>query len=384
MLYFVELVLFLLTDEIVVSCHDLKAAFSFLCLTENSYLRDFMKNHSYKDMIKSSGRTSRQALTVLRNLQLPNIPPCYHVAYELCEGTDSKLQQQFSELSGDPTDILNDVQSIYYDLVALPQERELIQFSQRFHQLAQSMATSVKGGGNQLRDYANYLKDIKPFLKIGSDDEILDVTTLLIKETEAVHRYATELEDELKNASKHIDKLQEQYTRCREQSNRDHLTGTLNRSGLESAYEEIKMQEEFFPLSVLLVDIDRFKLFNDEYGHLVGDSVLKVIGSTLRKNIKGVDIISRFGGEEFIILLLNTGSTGASIVAEKLRKLVEDLRIKRRNSNEYLKTSTISIGISQLGTGGVLLDAIDEADKALYKAKDLGRNQVISQEDEIS
>ena len=147
---------------------------------------------------------------------------------------------------------------------------------------------------------------------------------------------------------------------------------------MEEAFENLKTEESCFPISVLLADIDQFKQFNDKYGHLVGDSVLKVVSSTLRKNIKGVDIICRFGGEEFLILLLNTSQKNAMSVAEKLRVLVEKLRIKRRNSDEFLKGITICIGVSELNKDEPLMEAIDEADKALFNAKDKGRNCIVS------
>lgn len=336
-----------------------------------------MNDNEYKEMVKTSGRISRQALTVLRSLQLPNIPPCYHVAYEFCENTDGAIKKRIDALEGNPKEVLNDVQHIYFDLVATPQEMELLKFSQRFHQLAKTTAKSLKNGENQLKGYADYLKEIKPFLVDASNEKVLDVTSLLIKETEAVHKHAKELQGKLNEAGEKIEKLQMEHSRYREQANRDPLTSVLNRAGLEEAFDALKTEENSFPISVLLIDIDQFKQFNDEYGHLVGDSVLKVVSSTLRKNIKGVDIICRFGGEEFLILLLNTSHKNALLVAEKLRDLVEKLRIKRRNSNDVLRATTISIGVSELNQHEPLMEAIDDADKALFNAKDKGRNCIV-------
>ena len=342
-----------------------------------------MNDNDYKEMVKTSGRISRQALTVLRNLQLPNIPPCYHVAYEFCQNSDGPITERIDALEGNPEDVLNDVQHIYFDLIASPQEMELLNFSQRFHQLAKTTASSIKDGESQLKAYAAYLKEIKPFLTDASSDKVLDVTSLLIKETEAIHNHAKKLEEKLNGAGEKIEKLQIEHSRYREQANRDPLTGVLNRAGLEEAFDSLKTEENCFPISVLLIDIDQFKKFNDKYGHLVGDSVLKVVSNTLRKNIKGVDIICRFGGEEFLIILLNTGQKNAEVVAEKLRVLIEKLRIKRRNSDEYLKGITISIGITELNKDEPLMEAVDDADKALFNAKDKGRNRIVSKNRQV-
>lgn len=336
-----------------------------------------MEDKTYKEMVKYSGRVSRQALTVLRSLELPNIPSCFHVAYDFCEGSSETLKKEIENLSGTPSDKLNDVQDIYYNLVALPEELEMIKFSRRFHQMAKSTASIMHDGQNQLKMYANYLKEIRPFLESGTEDEILDVTTLLIKETKAVHIYAKELEHKLDRSASEIDNMKIEHSKFREQANRDPLTGMLNRAGLDDAFNNISEDPENFPVSILLTDIDGFKLFNDKYGHLVGDSVLKVVSDTLSKNIKGVDIISRFGGEEFLILLLKTEPENAITVANHLRKLIEKLKIKHRKSAEILQQTTISIGISKLQESESLLEAIDVADKALYTAKHNQKNCVV-------
>ncbi len=336
-----------------------------------------MNGDEYKEMVKASGRISRQALTILRNLQLPNIPPCYHVAYEFCEDSNGPLKNKVNALKGSPSEVLCDIQHIYFDLIASPHELELLKFSQRFHQLAKTTTASVKDGENQLKEYAAYLNEVKPFLTDASGEKVLDVTTLIIKETEAVHQHAKELEKKLNEAANKIEILKNEHSRYREQANRDPLTNVFNRAGLEEAFDNIKMVENYFPVAVLLADIDHFKLFNDEYGHLVGDSVLKVVSNALRKNIKGVDIICRFGGEEFLILLLNTNKENAFIVAENLRELIGKLRIKRRNSDDFLKTTTISIGVSELNKDDPLMEAVDQADQALFIAKNKGRNCIV-------
>ncbi len=339
-----------------------------------------MNDVEYKEMVKSSGRISRQALTVLRNMQLPNIPPCYHVAYEFCQDSNKALNNKLQSLKGNPPDMLSDVQNIYFELIASPHELQLLKFSKRFHQLAKTTATSVRDGENQLKEYATYLQEVKPHLTNDSGEKVLDVTTLLIKETEALHQYAKNLEEQLTEACQKIEKLQSEHLRYREQANRDPLTSMLNRTGLEEAFENIKKKGNCFPISMLLIDIDNFKQFNDEYGHLVGDSVLKVMSNTLRKNIKVVDPICRYGGEEFLILLLNTPLKNGLAVADKLRELVKKLRIKPRNSNDYLEVSTISVGVTELNQRNSLMEKIEEVGQALFKAKEKGGNCVTAKE----
>lgn len=330
----------------------------------------------YNELMSSSGKISRQALMVLRDLEIPNIPACYHVAYELCEDSSSTLKKQMELNKGERGKVLSDVQNIYYELIAQPQEKELQKFADRFHQLVSSTSSSVNLGQKHLADYANYLKEIRPFLEPDSGADVLNVTTLLIKETESVRLHAKEMENKLQSANLQIEQLKDKHSQMKELVRRDSLTGVLNRTGLNDAFSQAEAISDNFPMAVLVADIDRFKVFNDKYGHLVGDSVLKVVSNSLQKNIKGIDIIARVGGEEFIILLMKTNEKDALKVAEKLRLIIEQLRIKKRKSEEYIDRCTLSIGIAQLQKDEEVYDAIEQADKAMYQAKKRGRNRV--------
>jgi len=128
--------------------------------------------------------------------------------------------------------------------------------------------------------------------------------------------------------------------------------------------------------SILMIDIDNFKSINDTYGHKIGDDVIVIISSLLQKQNRKSDIVCRWGGEEFIILLSNTNTNGAIIIAQKIRNLVENSVITLDN-NDQIKF-TISIGISEIYTqyDKDIEDSINRADKALYKAKDSGKNRV--------
>ncbi len=337
-----------------------------------------MNDLEYTEFMRSSGKISRRALMVLRDLEIPNIPACYHVAYELCEDSNpnSRLKEKMESSKGEREKVLNDVQNIYYDLIAVPQEKELKKFAKRFHQLVASTSSSVHQGQKHLADYANYLKDIRPFLEPDSGADVLNITTLLIKETESVRLHAKEMENKLQQAKLQIKQLEDEQLQMKKIVHQDSLTGVLNREGFTEAFTQAKMIQNNFPMAVLVADIDKFKEFNDKYGHLVGDSVLKAVSNSLQKNIKGIDVLARVGGEEFIILLMNTNKKDALKVAEKLRLMIEQLRIKKRKSEEMIDRCTLSIGVAQLQKNDDVYDIIEHADKAMYKAKESGRNNV--------
>ena len=158
----------------------------------------------------------------------------------------------------------------------------------------------------------------------------------------------------------------------------DELTGVFNRRAFEEMFElewsrTIRSNGNF---SALMIDIDNFKNFNDTYGHLQGDKCLKDIAKIIEKTLRRItDEVARLGGEEFIVLLPETGIEGAKVIAEEIRKNVEDLQI----INEGVKTSnfvTVSIGISSVVPTKSMerKSFIDSADKALYIAKKNGKN----------
>jgi diguanylate cyclase len=135
------------------------------------------------------------------------------------------------------------------------------------------------------------------------------------------------------------------------------------------------------PLSLLLFDIDHFKSFNDSYGHLTGDQVLRLVGLSMKQTIKGQDITARYGGEEFAVLLPNTALRQALTVADHIRRAVMAKELKKKSTGEILGRVTISVGVSMLKQGDDPDALIERADACLYAAKRNGRNRVICEAD---
>ena len=156
----------------------------------------------------------------------------------------------------------------------------------------------------------------------------------------------------------------------------DTLTNVFNRRYyLERFKEELERSIKFnYVFSCLMVDIDYFKSFNDRYGHIVGDAILRELSKTIQENIRQIDLLGRFGGEEFSIILSETDKDAAQFAAQRIRLAIQDKRI--RVYDEELKI-TVSIGISTFPYDGKDTETlIDRADSALYQAKQAGKNRV--------
>jgi diguanylate cyclase (GGDEF)-like protein len=156
----------------------------------------------------------------------------------------------------------------------------------------------------------------------------------------------------------------------------DPKTGLLNATAWqrEADGEVARALRSVTPLALLLIDVDHFKRVNDSHGHLMGDEVLRALAAELRQQVRDSDVVGRFGGEEFTVLLPRTDAAGACRIAERLRSSAGGLSIPAEAARINV---TVSIGVSVLGQhGNDLFELLAAADVALYRAKDAGRNQV--------
>jgi diguanylate cyclase (GGDEF)-like protein len=158
----------------------------------------------------------------------------------------------------------------------------------------------------------------------------------------------------------------------------DGLTGVYTRRYFIERFEEEMKRSALRKrsLAFLMIDADHFKNINDQYGHLTGDKVLKEISVIIQENVREIDLVGRFGGEEFCVVLPDTEMDGAKVVAERIRKSAEKKLLKAYDNTLQV---TLSIGIAMYPSDGKILDELmDKSDWALYRAKSQGRNCVIA------
>ena len=204
-----------------------------------------------------------------------------------------------------------------------------------------------------------------------------------MKSTREMRETNKALEDRLTLSKSEISNLQQSLEAIRAESLTDPLTGLGNRKyfdrSIDTAVQNALANGE--PLSLLMFDIDHFKSFNDSYGHLTGDQVLRLVGMSLKQTIKGQDITARYGGEEFAVVLPNTALRQALTVADHIRRAVMSKELKKKSTGEILGRVTISVGVSMLKPGDDTDSLIERADACLYAAKRNGRNRVICEAD---
>jgi diguanylate cyclase len=197
--------------------------------------------------------------------------------------------------------------------------------------------------------------------------------------TESMRQSSIGLTSQIRASQTEISELKVRLDEAHSAASLDPLTSLHNRRGFDRAISSLQSTDPagFASGTLLMADIDHFKRINDNYGHLVGDQVIKAVARVLVKMTKGGDILFRFGGEEFAALLPSTTALAGLTVAEQLRAAVARILVHTA-SGEPLTGITISLGVAEAMVGESMSAWIERTDKALYKSKQDGRNRVTS------
>lgn len=207
------------------------------------------------------------------------------------------------------------------------------------------------------------------------------VEALVMSTREEVTRKA-QLEAQLRNSSNEIRNLREALESTRAEALTDSLTGLANRRHfeemLQKSIDQATLRRE--PFALVMADIDFFKKFNDAHGHLTGDQVLRLVARTMRDKFKDKAVITRFGGEEFAIILPEADLIAGKFGAETVRQALLTRELIKRSTNENLGRITISLGVASYRRGDTAGSLVDRADQALMQAKRDGRNRTVTEE----
>jgi diguanylate cyclase (GGDEF)-like protein len=192
------------------------------------------------------------------------------------------------------------------------------------------------------------------------------------KKTKSYSISMAKLDNEYLVTLSNITEFKDHLEETEEKAYIDHLTKAFNRNKFNEVFEAMIKQSRLIDsaLSLTIIDIDRFKTFNDTYGHLIGDEVLVTMSQTVKKSIRGTDIFARWGGEEFVILFQSTNMEHACIISDKIRQKIQ------ANKHKIAGQITASFGVTEYEKGDTMNSMLKRCDDALYKAKDNGRNRV--------
>ncbi len=196
------------------------------------------------------------------------------------------------------------------------------------------------------------------------------VNYLLTTVNNSANQHKT-LSEALNKTNNEVNELKKKLEVARKEAISDALTGLLNRRGCDEKLQNIDIEETHTSLAI---DIDHFKKINDNFGHFIGDKVLQRVANSIKANISDLDLAVRYGGEEFVVVMVNKTLSEAKVIAEKIRLTISNLKLKQRNSDSYLPQISVSVGIAQTQKEKCWLELFKRADEALYQAKSAGRN----------
>ncbi len=324
---------------------------------------------------------ARAARAIRRHRQSPT-PENYHVWYVYHSGGDPELVAALDARleAGGPLDDGRMLELYERFLSPAAAARNLREAGRRLEKLTSDLGRDLADAGAGTRRYRERVGALAAEVEEASTLERLKESFgILLEETSAVIETMAAIETRLCESNAEIARLRRDLEAARSEALTDPLTGIANRRHLQSAMQEAvdtAAAGGAVP-SLILLDIDHFKAFNDHHGHRVGDKVLQVVARLMAGNVKEGDLVGRLGGEEFAVLLRDALERQALEVAERLRHRIANCRIRLRNANEFLDRLTVSLGVGRLRPGESVQGWLERVDAALYAAKRQGRDRVV-------
>ncbi len=326
------------------------------------------------------------ALGQIRALGQTATPRNFEIWYNYATGYNQPLNQSINEVLAQKGALSEaDLEQIYDTYIAVSRLGDRMgSINTRVLDEIKQVITTIDAAAGSATSYSQRLNLASEKLAQANDGEALrSVIEHLVQGAKEMEHNNKKLETRLAASRQEIEQLQQNLEIVRTEALTDPLTTLSNRKYFDAALAKsiAEAQEKNEPMSLLMADIDHFKSFNDQYGHLTGDQVLRLVALAMKQNVKGRDVAARYGGEEFVIALPNTALQSAITVADHIRRAVMTKELMRRSNGERLGRVTISIGAAVLRPGDTAQLLIERADNCLYAAKRNGRNRVIGEAD---
>ena len=325
----------------------------------------------------------RLSLPMMAKYAIPVTPSNYAVWFEYVSGANQPLRQSIDDLI-ESNALINEevVRDLYQRRVTDAAEKRIAKTREALRLLLEDMGGTLSEADNEVSKYEASLAGHTDRLQGDvSTGELRRVVEKLSEETRSVRETGSALQVRLEESRQEAEALRKELEQARIEATTDALTGLANRKAFFRELAMMRTADDNPKFALVLLDIDHFKKVNDNYGHLLGDKVIRFVGSIMKNCVKGKDMVSRYGGEEFAILLPDTGHEGALVVAENIRASIEAGKLVRSDTRKPIGTITASLGVAQYQAGESNEEFIARADEALYYAKGNGRNQVTGEAD---
>lgn len=335
-------------------------------------------SHSLDKAIEISQKVSDR----LQEVGLPPTPEIYELWYVYFADMNPEVTRAIDILAANEQRFTKErCQELHQRFLSDAKENE------RVHQASDKIQETIKGVTGAVSNVKSATSQYNSTLETArksfdtqdmSKDDMQKILSMVMHDTNDMITKNKKLEEELMKSSSVMQELRRDLEMVRKEALTDGLTNLANRKAFDAEIQTLieEARKGGVALSLIMMDIDHFKSFNDNFGHQIGDQVLRLVARTLTDGVKGRDIACRYGGEEFAILLPETNIQGALMVGNALRKTVASKDIINRATGEKIAQITLSGGAAEYVDKESIEGFISRADAALYAAKNGGRNQI--------
>lgn len=324
---------------------------------------------------------ANNAMLIMAENHIPPTPGNYQVWYTYASAEMPALNQLINDRKAQKGALTAAFSNHIYERFFSSSEHEALvqQTNQNIQQQLDEVIGKLRAAESDTSNFSNALSGYSDDIVGATDAKGLKTfVSALLEETRGMEQKTRSLESDLKHSSEEINKLRTQLEVARSEAMTDQLTSIGNRKMFDKclmiAAEEACAKKK--PFSLIFCDIDHFKNFNDTWGHKMGDHVLKLVSHQMKTIVAARGTPTRYGGEEFGVILPNTSVADALVLAESLRLAICSKQMKIKATGVTIGRITMSFGVAEFVPGESTCSFVERADKALYAAKAAGRNRV--------
>ncbi len=340
-----------------------------------------MYSQKYPEDAREAAQYLRQAVPLMMRHDIPPSPVHYALWYTYVRGKDPELNASLDrsvQITGSCSP--EKAESLFRKHILIDDVELIARQQDNVTHIARDVSGGLVESVQHAEHFQKTLSRQRDILGHPQSSETLgNIINVLQSSAEDIMRTQLRLHEKLVSAANEIDALRHELQESQRVAVIDSLTQLHNRLAFDRQLAQLLQQTEP-KLALILFDIDHFKMFNDQYGHLMGDQVLITFAKVLQQCCPGQQstvqaLCSRFGGEEFAVILMNADLDAANTYAETVREMLSRVEVRMRNSGKLVEQITVSGGVATYQQGESVEDLIERADAALYCAKRDGRNR---------